>query len=487
MTAANLLHAHRLGLHTPGGRPLLRELTLTLDRGDRVALVGRNGAGKSTLLQVLAGERDADRGEVLRYGRSVLVPQAIGPDASGSPGEVRRQRLQQALAASPDLLLLDEPTLDLDQTGLEWLVASLRSWRNGLLVVSHDRRLLREFSDFFVVAESGCQHVRGSREDLLAALGRAQADNERRYVSQLERLGAEEQRQFRVRQRRERKKNVGRVRELARATPRIMLNAKRSYAQEKQGKRNLIQRDRVDKARAWVQAARRSLAVELPLQAVLPRLPESGSSMTRQPIAQLERVSAIRDERVLFQDLSLEISRQRVAVIGPNGSGKSTLLELLAGERPPQRGRARSEASRIGYIAQNAANWCLDESLLHQLVHELRASLQVAASCIRAHGFPFALAERPFTSLSPGERLRAALICLLQRPSPPELLILDEPTSHLDFLGHAALQEILASWPGGLVVASHDEELLGAIRLDVRVSLAAGPARPRPITSVVSA
>jgi ATPase subunit of ABC transporter with duplicated ATPase domains len=467
MTAANLLHAHRLSVNTPGGRPLFRDLTLILDRGERVALVGRNGVGKSSLLQVLAGERDAERGEVLCYGPRVLVAQGIDRGASGSPGEIRRRRLQDAFDASPDLLLLDEPTHDLDQTGLEWLVTSLRSWRKGLLVVSHDRRLLREFRDFFVVAESGCQHVCGDCEDLLATLGRTQADNERRYVSQLEHLRAGEQRQFLVRQRRERKKNVGRVRELRRGTPRIRLNAKRSYAQEKQAKRNLIQRDRLEKARAWVEAARRSLAVELPLQAALPRLPEP----TAQPIALLEHVSARSGERVLFVDLSLELSRQRIAVLGPNGSGKSTLLELLAGVRQPQHGRTRSEQSRIGYVAQNAANWCLDESLLQQLIHELHASPQDAALCIRAHGFPFALAERPFASLSPGERLRAALICLLQRSPPPELLILDEPTSHLDFLGHTALQQVLASWPGALVVASHDEELLSAIRLDARVTL----------------
>ncbi len=476
---ANLLHAHRLTVHTPGDRPLFRDLTLILDRGDRVALVGRNGVGKSTLLEVLAGERDPERGEVLCYGDRVLVPQGIAHGASGSPGEVRRQRLQAALDASPDLLLLDEPTLDLDQAGLTWLVSSLRSWRKGLLVVAHDRRLLHEFRDFFVVAESGCKHIRGDRDDLLATLTRAQADNERRYVSQLERLDAAEQRQFRVAQRRERKKNVGRVRELKRATPRIRLNAKRSYAQEKQGKRTLIARDRLEKARAWVEGARRSLAVELPLHAVLPRLPEPAGS-----IANLERVSARSGERVVFEELSLEVSRQRVAVVGANGSGKSALLELLAGVRQPQHGRARSDPHRIGYIAQNAANWCLDQSPLHQLIDELHATPQAAANSIRAHGFPFALAERPFTSLSPGERLRAALICLLQRPSPPELLILDEPTSHLDFLGHTALQQVLASWPGGLVVASHDEEFSSAIRLDARVTLAGACARYSALPAV---
>jgi len=470
MTSSQLLGAHGVCVDTPAGRPLFRDLTLILDRGDRVALVGRNGAGKSTLLEVLAGARDADRGEVRCYGTRALVRQDVDRiDHAGreSPGETRRRRLEAAFDEAPDLLLLDEPTLDLDRSGVKWLVAALRGFRAGLLVVSHDRRLLGELSDFFVVAESGCRHVRGSSEELLQVLHRTHADHERRYLSELVRLDAEERRQYRVRQRRERKKNLGRVRELGRATPRIRLNAKRSYAQEKQGKRALIQRHRLDAARSWVEAARRSLRVELPLEAVIPALPAPGPG----PITRLEGVGARSGERVLFEGLTLAVGRERLAVTGENGAGKSSLLELLAGVREPQRGRTRCEPSRIGYIAQNATNFCLHEGVVQHLIHTLHASPETAARCVRAHGFPFALAERPLASLSPGERLRAALVCLMQRPSPPELLILDEPTSHLDFLGQAALERVLRSWPGGLVVASHDDALLSALGLDARVRL----------------
>jgi ATPase subunit of ABC transporter with duplicated ATPase domains len=459
-----LLHTHDLTLSAPGGRALLRELTLILDRGDKVAIVGRNGVGKSTLLSVLAGELDADGGTVACYGERLLVPQGI--DTAGiSPGEARRRSLERAFEARPDLLLLDEPTLDLDQPGLNWLIASLRSWREGLIVVSHDRRVLRELRDFFVVAESGCRHFHGDADELLAELARAQAESESRYVAELERLHAREQRQFLVYQRRQRKKNVGRIRELDRATPRIRLNAKRGYAQVKQGKRAGIQRDRLEKAHAWAKAVRRSLAVQLPLSAAVPSLPDASPG----PITSIHGVGA----QALFHDLTLEVVRQRIAVVGPNGSGKSTLLALLAGTLQPERGSARSEPNRIGYVAQNAANWCLRESLLEHLTGELHCDPVAAASCIRAHGFPFALAARPLASLSPGERLRAALICLLQRPDPPELLILDEPTSHLDFLGQDALQQLLARWPGGLIVASHDQDFMHAIRLDTQLPLTA--------------
>jgi ATPase subunit of ABC transporter with duplicated ATPase domains len=472
MPTKNLLHAHGLTLHAPGGRALFRDLTLILDRGDRVALIGRNGIGKSTLLAVLAGTADADAGEVVCHGQRVLVPQGGSPEAgpAGSPGERRRRRLQQAFDADPDLLLLDEPTHDLDQPARDWLTSELRRWRKGLLVVSHDRQLLREFGDFFLAAESGCRHFQGSFEALLATLAHEQAETERAYVRQLERLSAHEQRQLRIRQRRQRKKNVGRVRELKRGTPRIRLNSKRSHAQEKQGKRDRIQQARIEAARDWAVAARRSLAVDLPLSAVLPRL--AGAAL--QPIARAEQLSARRGDRVLFENLSLDIRRQRLAVIGPNGSGKTILLELLAGVRDPGGGRVSSRPERIGYIAQDAANWCLDESLLSHLLHESEVTPHAAASCMRVHRFPLALAQRPLRSLSPGERLRAALICILQRASPPELLILDEPTSHLDLVGHDALQGLLQQWTGGLVVASHDEEFLVGIRVDERLALGNG-------------
>jgi len=469
MTAQPLLHAQQLNLATPGGRPLFRDLSLQLDRGDRVALVGRNGVGKSTLLQVLAGVTAADSGKLTCHGRRILVPQGVDMhDRSASPGELRRRSLQAALDADPELLLLDEPTHDLDQAGLDWLSRALASYRHGLVVVSHDRRLLRAFEDFFLVAESGCRHYHGSCDALLRMLQSEQDEHERRYLSELAGLTREEKHHYVDAQRRARKKNVGRIRELDRGSPRILLNAKRSAAQNTQARAARIHRERIASARAWALAARRALAVELPLEAVLPQLPAAGAL----PATELQRVAAVAGERTLFEDVSLALQRERLGVVGPNASGKSTLLELLAGERRPERGGARCDASRIGYIAQNSANWCRPESLLELLLTEAQLDLAAAASCIRAHRFPFALAERPLTSLSPGERLRAALLCLLQRPHPPELLILDEPTSHLDFLGHAALQALLSRWSGGLVVASHDEDFLGAIGLERRLSLA---------------
>jgi ATPase subunit of ABC transporter with duplicated ATPase domains len=469
----NLLCARNLDIDTPGGRPLFADLCLTLDARDRVALVGRNGVGKSALLEVLAGQAPPQRGTVGCHGQRMLVPQLLPrPASGGSPGELRRRHLQAAFAAEPVLLLLDEPSHDLDDANIEWLLRRLAEWNGALVVVSHDPRLLRTFGEFFVAAESGCRHVSGSFEQLAAKLESERDDQQQRYVRNLQRLLDDEQNNATLRRRRQRKKNLGRLHELKRCPSRAKLNAKRSYKQVSQGKRALLQAARIGAARAWTKATRRALSVELPLQLATPQLPPQA----RAAIVTLQGVTFRAATRTLFENVALQLHRQRLAVMGPNGSGKTTLLEILVGERRPDEGSAACDPNRLAYIAQDARNFDRDTSLLECLAVGADAmSLDALAVMLREHQFPFALAERPLCSLSPGERVRAALIALWQRTPVPELLVLDEPTHHLDWLGNAALQRVLRGWPGGLVIASHDRDFLRAVGVESCLQLGCGP------------
>jgi ATPase subunit of ABC transporter with duplicated ATPase domains len=145
---------------------------------------------------------------------------------------------------------------------------------------------------------------------------------------------------------------------------------------------------------------------------------------------------------------------------------------VMLGEISPSAGVASCRRERIGSIAQGAGDWALDDSLLGRLLDSSACtSLEDAAQLLLAHRFPLALAERPMASLSPGERVRAALICLFRRDPALELLVLDEPTLSLDFVGLAALTAALRAWPGGLVVASHDREFLDAIGIEQTIVL----------------
>ena len=138
---------------------------------------------------------------------------------------------------------------------------------------------------------------------------------------------------------------------------------------------------------------------------------------------------------------------------------------MLAGQRQTVQGRVVGDFSRIGIIEQGAAKWESDRGLIEHLQTACDATLEEVAKILVRHRFPFALAERPLESLSPGERVRAALICLYHRSPVIELLMLDEPTVGLDFVGLGALRDSLNSWPGALVVVSHDRDFIESINV----------------------
>jgi len=457
-----LLIAQGVDVNTPAGRPLLRGLNLSIGN-EQVAIIGRNGVGKTTLLEVLSAQTAPLRGDIQCLTKTLLVPQmlecaeATQHKQAYSRGEQRKVLLLAAQRRHPGLLLLDEPTQDLDAEGIQWLQHWLSAWSNGLILVSHDARLLQHFQNFVIMTESGCEYFNGDFEALQSHLERTDADSQKKYLHHLHHLIEREEHHTRVARRRQRKKNRGRVTELGRMTPRVRLNSKRSYAQVSQGKAAKIGDLRIDAIRAWVKAARRALTVDLPMAQLMPTLPEDDG----QAIVTLDNVSAYQHEQCCFKHLSLTVGRERIGVVGPNGAGKTTLLRTLLGQHPATAGRVSTQLAKVGSIAQGATDWMFEHSLLaHLLMHSNEASPDLVAQWLIAHRFPLALAERPFMSLSPGERVRAALICLLARSPTVECLLLDEPTNGLDFVGFAALRAGLKAWPGGWVVVSHDVDFL---------------------------
>ncbi len=460
------LRGRDVSFNTPTGRPLVSGLNMLL-QDEQVAIVGRNGAGKSTLLEVLSGEQLPSSGRVHCEGHLQLVRQTLSAARStGSPGERRKAALADAFAARPDFLLLDEPSQELDQEGVAWLLTRFANYAGGLLVVTHDRQLLRHFDAFFVVAESGCRLVTGGLAALMKSLEDWQNRANSKYLAGLANLERGEIHNSKIRRRRARKRAGGRIRELGRCPARASLNAKRGYAQVYQGKRERVREERIAAARELAKSSRRALAVELPLSLPDLRLPLS----TGLPVVSASGVSSAYSGRVRFPVSTFEQSRQRVAICGPNGAGKSTLLRVLVGEREPDQGNVRTDRERLGYVSQHAANWCLEEDLVSLLITQSNAaSVETVAELLAQHRFPLALAQRPLRSLSPGERARAALIVLFHRTQQVELLVLDEPTAQLDLVGLTALEKALSAWEGGLPLVSHDEEFLENVGIEERL------------------
>ncbi len=496
-----LLELKNVHMNSPEGRPLFNDLNMVIAR-EKVAMIGRNGVGKSTLLGIMCGNITPTKGGVKYRDKPYLVRQqmagkrdpwqsvdhlcsenelkaeledaglgslsALKHASRLSDGEARKLHLIAAKLSCPDMLLLDEPTEDLDYRGARWLLRWLSTWENGLVVVSHDRELLAQFEHFFIVTESGCKCFSGGYHDLCHKLEDEAENAQIRYAQKVRLLEAKEEHRSKVLGRRRRKKNYGRISELERCTSRARLNSKRGKAQASQGKAARIGKNRIDSVRDWTVASRRALKVNLPLELTVPQLDTS----QRQELLCMKAVTAKREARVLFQDVDLTLGWERLAIVGPNGSGKTTFLNIAVGIDDPYHGLVTVRSERFGYIAQGGANWVADGSLLSLLLeHSRLETLDDVAELLVAHKFPTALASRPLSTLSPGERVRAALICLFQQTPKVHVLALDEPTYSLDFVGETSLRAALKAWPGALIVASHNREFLASIDVSRQLEL----------------
>ncbi|MCP4345637.1 MAG: ABC-F family ATP-binding cassette domain-containing protein [Desulfobacterales bacterium] len=499
---AALLELEKINISSPEGRPLFHNLNMVLGR-EKVAVIGRNGVGKSTLLKTITGDLQPGSGAVRCKTRPCLVAQQLSSNSDSflntlpslvpepllaeelsnigfssllgigqlrnlSYGNIRKLHLMAAKLSYPDLLLLDEPTEDLDEAGVKWLVKWLSAWQNGLIVVSHDRLLLSLFEHFFIISESGCRYFSGTFSELNNTLEREAEEAEKRYIMKMHMLDRKEEHRAKVLRRRQRKKNFGRISELERCTPKQRLNKKRSNAQVSQGKAAKISQDRINAIRSLTLAGRRALTVNLPLKLSVPEIDTAGT----QEIVRLKGVSAKFDGQFLFRQVDLSLGYyERFAIVGPNGAGKTTLLNIVKGDIKPFSGDVTTTC-RFGSIAQGGADWMTQESLLELLMtcSELKTLDEVAQNLLM-HKFPIALASRPLFSLSPGERVRAALICLFQQKPEIQVLVLDEPTYSLDFVGETSLRAALKAWPGGLIVASHSRDFLSSINISEQLSL----------------
>jgi ATP-binding cassette subfamily F protein uup len=451
---------------TFGGTPLLAGAELSVSPGERVSLVGRNGTGKSTLLKIAAGLVEPDRGSVfiqpgtvVRYLRQepdlsgaastlAYVEAGLRPDddrhvarrlleqlgltgqedpATLSGGETRRASLARVLAANPDILLLDEPTNHLDLTTIEWLERDLNSRRTALVIISHDRRLLSTLSRSTVWLDRGqtrrldrgFAHFEEWRDTVLAEEERDQHKLDRKIVAE------EHWMRYGVSGRRKRNmRRVGQLQELR--------EARRSY-------------------RAFAGNAVITAGSAAPSGALVIEAAGIGKSY---------------DGRPIVSDFSIRIQRgDRIGIVGPNGSGKTTLINMLTGVLPPDAG-----AVRLGTT--------LAVATLDQHRDSLDPNVTVAQALTEGHGdtvmvngnakhvvsymkdFLFASeqARTPLGKLSGGERGRLMLARVLAKPS--NLLVLDEPTNDLDMETLDVLEEMLAEYPGTVLLISHDRDFL---------------------------
>ena len=516
---------------TPDGRVLFDNLSLAFGR-ERTGLVGRNGVGKSTLLRLLTGDQAPTSGAVARNGRVGVLRQALQPppgatvadilgtadalavldrvqagagsdddfnaadwslpvridDAlievgldrladdrpadSLSGGQLTRLALAALLVSEPDVILLDEPTNNLDVEARAFLLAFLRRWKGGAVVVSHDRALLREMDRIVELSGLGAR-VYGGGFDLYAERKAEERAAAERALGDAEREAGRIERDAQVaRERKDRRDAAGRRFAASGSAPKIVLGAMAERAEQSGGRgERLAERQRqsageaLDAARSRVEQVR-ALAFDLP----------SSGLAAGKTVLTLDAVSFSHGDRPVLSDLSLRIvGPERIAVTGPNGAGKTTLVRLAAGELEPTTG-AVLRGARSVLLDQKTAVLRDDETILEAFRRlNPAASVNDAQAALARFLFRNTAARQTVGSLSGGERLRAALACVLAAAPPPQLLILDEPTNHLDLSSIEAVEAALSAYDGALLMISHDRDFLRAIGVEREIALGGRP------------
>ncbi|MGX2993580.1 ABC-F family ATP-binding cassette domain-containing protein [Streptomyces sp. JNUCC 64] len=502
----------------PDGTPVFDGLSTAFTIG-RTGLVGLNGSGKSTLLKLIAGQLSPTRGTVRATGEIGYLPQdatldtgarvdeilgiartraallaieagdpaeehftAVGDDwdveeralatlgqlglghltldrtvGEVSGGESVLLRLAALLLARPAVLLLDEPTNNLDLHARRRLYTAVRAWTGVLVVVSHDRELLGQVDRIADLRDGGLLWYGGDFEAYEAALAVAQEAAERMVRVAETDLRRQKRELADAHVKLARRKRYGQKMWDTKREPKVVMGERKRTAQVQAGKHRIMHEERLAGAKERLDEASGAvrdddeIRVDLPYTAVPP-------GRTVLTLRELELRYGSRVPGELWVR-----GPERIALVGRNGAGKSTLLRTIAGELAPAGGTATAHVP-LRYLPQRVDLLDEDASVAENVA---RFAPEATRTLIRTRLARFLFrgdrADQPVSTLSGGERFRAALAALMLGEPAPQLLMLDEPTNNLDLASVRQLTSALESYEGAMIVASHDPPFLRSL------------------------
>lgn len=517
----------RLTYTGPDGQPLFSNLDLTFGTG-RTGLVGRNGVGKTTLLRLMTGELVPASGSVTVIGRVGVLRQSVqpGPDdtiadlfgvrtgldllaraMAGAAGadelaeadwtlDARLaealetlaldvepdtllstlsggQRTRAALAALvfdvADLILLDEPTNNLDADGRAAVADMLAQWRGAAIVISHDRDLLDRMDAIVELTSLGATTYGGNfsqyRERKALELAAVQRD-----LSVAERQVRDAARAAQDAREKQDKRDAGGRRKGAKGDmPKIVMGGLKRRAEATAGGLDRLAEKQADAAQIQAAEARSKIEVLSPFAV---KLAPSGLPAGKVVLRASDLTGGYDPEVPVISNASLEIvGPERVAITGPNGSGKTTLLKLLTGALQPSGGNVQI-GGPMALLDQQVGLLERHDTILANFQRlNPDSAINDCRSALAAFKFRNDAALQSVGTLSGGEMLRAGLACVLGGKTPPMLVVLDEPTNHLDIEAIEIVEAGLRAYDGALLVISHDRSFLENIGVTREIAL----------------
>lgn len=430
------------------GRALFTIDHLVATTGDKIGVVGRNGTGKSTLAHLITGV-DADyRGQLVTDAPVSYVPQ-LAPTLNQSGGQAMMSRIRQALSARPAILILDEPSSNLDEAHQQWLIAQLQGFQGLLMLISHDRHLLNAvtnltwaFEDQRVQAYAGnYAHYREVRDQQRQT---QEVAYQRQMRHQRDLLAAQQQRNEKA----QRIRKGNRRMSAAERSKTKSLREATAAKMERTAKRMVARGAHEPQvAKPLTQRGFKLVATDFP-------------SFTGKTVVTGLNVTLKQYGKTLLTHADFQVlPHERVAIVGPNGSGKTTLLQAILSRRVS--GLTLAPAAKVGVFNQDMTMLDGERSVWETVRRASQLPDQTIRNVMGALGLPARFYQQQVAALSGGELVKLQLVAILVGQY--NVLMLDEPTNYLDVDALEALAAYLQDYPGTVLFVSHDQSFRDAV------------------------
>jgi len=532
MTIYNISLQH-IFYSLPDGKKLFHDLSADFNF-IKTGLVGSNGVGKSTLLKLISGELLPESGTIAKNGSISVLPQShvqfdemmisdvLGitqklkalrniSDGKGrtedfnfladdweiesrfsemmtkaklshlnaerkmqslSGGEKSRILFLSEILKNPDFLLLDEPTNHLDSDSRNSFYELIKGWKKGLLVISHDRELLRLMDSIYELSPNGMKFFGGNYDFFSEQKKSEEQSAQSQFLAAKKELKKDQKHIRSEMEKLNKRKTQSRKSAINTGVSNMMRGIMQRSGENSAGKRKDIFDDRIEKLQNLVYETKSRLTenhrIQIDLEdSVIPK--KKMVLSVRNLNYQFEN-----GDRLWKENLNFEIfGPERISISGKNGSGKSMLCKLIAGELKTDQGEITVGIQKISMLDQSVSFLQNEFTILENITLFSESKLPEHELRIRLGRFLFYNDSvfKKCGNLSGGERIRAGLACLLASGNAPELLILDEPTNNLDFASIEELTTSLSNFKGALIVISHDQDFLGEIKISKRLDL----------------
>ncbi|AHI05119.1 ABC-type transporter, ATPase component [Bdellovibrio bacteriovorus W] len=504
------ISAQSLSYFLPEGTSLFKDIHLTISPQTKYGLVGNNGVGKSTLARLLAGELTASSGHIIRTSDCTYLPQHESRSAttvaanlenlweSGilsepwwqtllkdieletpisdlSGGQWTRVRILKALSAESGILILDEPTNNLDSENREIIYNFIRDFSGSLVVISHDKTLLQRVDIILELSPVGLTTYGGNydfykeesfkkQQLLVNAISSAKKEKKKAEKDLHEQI-----------QRQEKRNRAGQAKAAKGDLPKILLGRRKDNAQKSSG--NI--KSKGDDAMILRQNRINDLLLKHNQSpSLLLHLPESyipaGKSVFETDQFNIILTNSI--QPLWDSSLSFHMQgSQHIAVRGKNGKGKSTLLKEILGKPADyvkeRTGTLKQVSLPFALLDQDYSNLDPQKTVLENIQNKSTKDIVDLRNALALFQFFGEKVNMEVRHLSGGEKMKASLAQVLLQDPTPQLIVLDEPTNNLDIESTDILISALRSFEGGLIVISHDEAFLEEIRIDQEIIL----------------